>query len=31
MNLLVWVPLTLVLGLFCFGILLAFITACDKV
>ena len=31
MDLVVWVPLTVMLGLASFGILLGFIVACDKV
>ncbi len=31
MDLVVWVPLTVVLGLGTFGVMFAFIFACDKV
>jgi hypothetical protein len=31
MELGVWIPLTLMLGFFAFGILFAFIVACEKV
>lgn len=31
MDLIVWVPLTLLLGLGTFGVMFAFIVACDKV
>jgi hypothetical protein len=31
MDLFIWLPVTVVLGLAAFGILFAFITGCDKV
>jgi len=31
MDLFIWIPVTIVIGLVTFGLLFAFITACDKV